>query len=136
MLGRKLLHLPDTVKHLLDTLTRPAPGGPAPRAGNPDAIVDCAVYAGGVRHGGSAQVPFPEAARLARRRRGGFVWLGLHEPDPATMRRVAEVFGLHELLVEQALAHGHRPGVQVLDDVTRLVLRTARHVANDRLTAT
>ncbi|MFC4072168.1 magnesium and cobalt transport protein CorA [Actinoplanes subglobosus] len=123
-------------QEFLGSLTRPAGGGAAARTGNPDAIVDCAVYAGGQRHGGAAQVPFAEAARLARRRRGAFVWLGLHEPDLATMAPVAEVFGLHELLVEQAVAGGHRPGVQTLGDVTRLVLRTARYVEHDRLTAT
>ena len=133
---RARIRLPGAVRHLLTGFTRPATGGPLPRGGNPDAIVDCAVYAGGLRHGGGAQVPFPEAARLARRRRGAFVWLGLHEPDLATMRPVAEVFGLHDLLVEQAVAGGHRPGVEVLGEVTRLVLRTARYVEHDRLTAT
>ncbi|MEV4281973.1 magnesium and cobalt transport protein CorA [Actinoplanes xinjiangensis] len=133
--GRRRL-LPGAVKEFLTALTRPAEPGAGPRSGNPDAIVDCAVYTGGRRHGGTAQVPFADAARVARRRRDAFVWLGLHEPDLATMRPVAEVFGLHELLVEQAVAGGHRPGVQTLGDVTRLVLRTARYVEHDRLTAT
>jgi magnesium transporter len=137
---RRLLPLPDlpgAVKSFIGTITRPGVPGPAPRNGNPDAVVDCAVYAGGLRHGGAKQVPYPEAARLARRRHGAFVWLGLHEPDLATMRPVAEVFGLHELLVDQAVSGGgHRPGVETLDDVTRLVLRTARYVEHDRLTAT
>jgi magnesium transporter len=128
--------IPGVVQEFLGALARPAGGGATPRTGNPDAIVDCAVYAGGLRHGGAAQVPFAEAARLARRRRGAFVWLGLHEPDLATMHPVAEVFGLHELLVEQAVAGGHRPGVHTLGDVTRVVLRTARYVEHDRLTAT
>ncbi|BEL09588.1 magnesium/cobalt transporter CorA [Actinoplanes sichuanensis] len=123
-------------QEFLGTITRRPDGEKATRAGNPDAIVDCAVYAGGLRHGGAAQVSFTDAARLARRRRGAFVWLGLHEPDLATMRPVAEVFGLHDLLVEQAVAGGHRPGVQTLGEVTRLVLRTARYVEHDRLTAT
>lgn len=80
-------------------------------------------------------MPYSEAARLARRR-GSFVWLGLHEPDRATMNAVAEVFGLHELLVEQAVSGGHRPGVETVGEVTRLVLRTARYVEHDQLTAT
>ncbi|MEU4624520.1 magnesium and cobalt transport protein CorA [Actinoplanes sp. NPDC023801] len=138
---RRLLPLPDlpgAVKQFLGAIARPGlPAGPARRPGNPDAVVDCAVYAGGLRHGGAAQLPYPEAARLAQRRRGAFVWLGLHEPDLATMRPVAEVFDLHELLVDQAVSGGgHRPGVETLGDVTRLVLRTARYVEHDRLTAT
>lgn len=128
--------LPGALRHLVGSLVRPAAQVPAQRAGDPGSIVDCAVYASGQRHGGPAQVPVAEAARLARRRRGSFVWLGLHEPDLATMRPVAEVFGLHDLLVEQAVAGGHRPGVETLGEVTRLVLRTARYVEHDRLTAT
>ncbi|MEV0895819.1 magnesium and cobalt transport protein CorA [Actinoplanes sp. NPDC049802] len=133
----RLGDLPHAIGRLLDSIARPVPvTGPAPRAGNPDAVVDCAVYTGGLRHGGAAPIPYPEAARQARRRRGAFLWLGLHEPDLATMGPVAEVFGLHELLVEQAVSGGHRPGVQTLGDVTRLVLRTARYVEHDQLTET
>ncbi|MEU4419349.1 magnesium and cobalt transport protein CorA [Actinoplanes sp. NPDC024001] len=126
--------LPSAISRLLENLTRPEAPPPAGRHGNPDAVVDCAVYTNGARRG-AGQMPYPEAARLARRR-GSFVWLGLHEPDRATMAAVADVFGLHELLVEQAVSGGHRPGVETLGEVTRLVLRTARYVEHDQLTAT
>jgi magnesium transporter len=49
---------------------------------------------------------------------------------------VAEVFGLHELTVEQTLVGGNRPAVESIGDVTRLVLRTARYVEHEELTAT
>jgi magnesium transporter len=101
---------------------------------NPDAVVDCGVYAAGVRRPGS--VHYGEAARAVRRQRGAFVWLGLHEPDRATMRVVAELFGLHELVVDQTVDGGHRPAVERLGEVTRLVLRTARYVEHEQLTAT
>ncbi|GIF15399.1 magnesium transporter [Actinoplanes teichomyceticus] len=132
--------LPGPFRTLLDGLVRRpvAPGPVAPR-GNMGAVVDCAVYAGGMRRsapGQPRQVPFPEAARLARRHRDAFVWLGLHEPDRPTMDLVAEVFGVHELFAERAAEGGHRPGVEVAGDVTRLVLRTARYVEHDRLTDT
>jgi magnesium transporter len=116
--------------------------GISPRAGrateprrrhNPDAVVDCAVYATGARRPGTAH--YAEAARHARRQRGAFLWLGLHEPDVATMRAVAEVFGLHELVVEQTVEGGHRPALETIGEVTRLVLRTARYVDHDELTA-
>jgi magnesium transporter len=51
------------------------------------------------------------------------------------MRSVAEVFGLHELTVEQTVVGGHRPAVESIGDVTRLVLRTARYVEHEELTA-
>ncbi|GAA2859492.1 magnesium transport protein CorA [Actinoplanes cyaneus] len=131
--------LPGSFRQLLDGLIRPPHTAEAPRRGNPDAVVDCAVYAGGARRaepGQARQMPYAEAARLARRRRNAFVWLGLHEPDQLTMSAVAEVFGLHELVADQATSGGHRPGVETAGDVTRLVLRAARYVEHDRLTDT
>ncbi|AEV82137.1 magnesium transporter CorA [Actinoplanes sp. SE50] len=136
MLGRALQR---PFRQLLERLTGPPGARPALRHGNPDAVVDCAVYAGGLRRaepGQPRQMAYAEAARMARRRRNAFVWLGLHEPDRPTMDQIAEVFGLHELLVERATGGGHRPGVQTVGEVTRLVLRTARYVEHDRLTAT
>jgi magnesium transporter len=123
------------LSRLIGTLTGPRDTGPQPvRDGNPDAVVDCAVYAGGTRRSG--RVPFPDAARRVRRRGDAFVWLGLHEPDRATMRAVADAFGLHELTAEQALSGGHRPVAEMIGDVTRIVLRTARYVEHEELTET
>jgi magnesium transporter len=97
-------------------------------------VVDCAIYSGGVRRPG--EVHYADAARHARRHRDGFVWLGLHEPDAATMAAVAREFGLHELTAEQAVIGGHRPVAENIGDVTRLVLRTARYVEHEELTET
>ena len=107
---------------------------PARRRSNPDAVVDCGVYTAGARRPGP--VHYSQAARQARRQRGAFVWLGLHEPDRATMQAVAELFDLHELIVDQTVDGGHRPSVETLGEVTRLVVRTARYVEHDELTAT
>jgi magnesium transporter len=107
---------------------------PPQRRHNPDAVVDCALYSAGVRRPGA--VHYAEAGRAARRRRGTYVWLGLHEPDRATMRSIAEAFDLHELVVEQAVEAGHRPALDTTGEVTRLVMRTARYVEHDELTAT
>jgi magnesium transporter len=97
-------------------------------------VVDCAVYSHGSRRPGP--VHYPEAAKHVRRHRADFCWLGLHEPDLRTMRHVADVFGLHELTAEQAAGGGHRPDVETIGDVTRIVLRTARYVEHDELTET
>src|SRR5690348_9288282 len=100
--------LPRAIGRLIEGIApRPERAVPPPRRHNPDAVVDCAVYAAGARRPGA--IHYTEAARAARRRRGSFVWLGLHEPDRATMRSIAESFGLHELVVEQAVEPGHRP---------------------------
>ncbi|GAB1645467.1 magnesium and cobalt transport protein CorA [Krasilnikovia sp. MM14-A1259] len=121
-------------RRLLSGLVGPEPLIPAPRRPNPSAVVDCAVYVDGVRRPGRPH--YSDARRQARRHRGGFVWLGLHEPDEATMTSIATAFRLHELTVGQAVAAGHRPAVESIGDVTRLVLRTARYVEHDELTAT
>ncbi|BFU46571.1 magnesium and cobalt transport protein CorA [Krasilnikovia sp. MM14-A1004] len=113
---------------------RQEPRIPAPRRANPAAVIDCAVYVDGVRRPGRPH--YSDARRQARRHRGGFVWLGLHEPDETLMTSIAETFGLHELTVGQAVAAGHRPAVEVTGGVTRLVLRTAAYVEHDELTAT
>ena len=107
--------LPRTLGRLIEGLTRPDRRLPAVRRGNPDAVVDCAVYLQGARRAG--RVDYVEAARQARRNRGAFVWLGLHEPDHATLLCVADAFGLHELTVEQAAVGGHRPVAETIGDV-------------------
>jgi magnesium transporter len=126
--------LPRRLGRLIESLTRPDHRPPATRRGNPDAVVDCAVYLQGARRPGP--VDYVEAARQARRHRSAFVWLGLHEPDRATLLSIAHAFGLHELTVEQAAVGGHRPVAEMTGDVARLVLRTARYVEHEELTAT
>jgi magnesium transporter len=121
---------------LVETLVGAAPRQRSPerRRHNPDSVIDCAVYSRGARQAGS--VHFTAAAHEVRRRGDAFVWLGLHEPDAPTMRQIAEAFGLHELTVEQALTGGHRPVVESIGDVTRIVMRTASYVEHEELTET
>jgi magnesium transporter len=128
--------VPKPLGRLFESLTRPAQDTAeyGRRGGSADAVVDCAVYTRGARKPGTAE--FAAAAREVRHRRDAFVWLGLHEPDRATMRRVAAEFGLHELTAEQAAFSGHRPAVESIGDVTRIVLRTARYVEHEELTET
>ncbi len=88
-------------------------------------IVDCAHYQDG-RRTDEAGVALEEVA--ARRAAGGFVWLGLFEPDKAELDHVSEVFGLHELAVEDALSEHMRPKIERYDgDIQLVILRTARY---------
>jgi magnesium transporter len=57
---------------------------------------------------------------------GHFVWIGLHEPDAALLRRLQAEFGLHDLAVEDALRAHQRPKVERYGDSLFVVLRTAR----------
>ncbi|MET0422279.1 MAG: magnesium and cobalt transport protein CorA [Actinoplanes sp.] len=127
--------LPRALGRLIEGINpRSAPGAPTPRRHNPDAVVDCAVYTAGERRQG--RLHWSEAARLARRQRGSCLWLGLHDPDRVIMSQIADTFGLHELIVDQTTTDGHRPALETIGEVTRLVLRTARYVEHDELTAT
>jgi hypothetical protein len=55
---------------------------------------------------------------------GEFVSLGLHEPDDAEMARVAEIFSLHRLAVEDSLHPVQRPKLEKYGDMVFLVLKT------------
>src|SRR5512142_1654466 len=88
-------------------------------------IVDCAHYLDGKRCG-EGVVPLQEAA--ARCAEGGFVWLGLFEPDERELAQVRDTFGLHELAVEDAQNLHMRPKIEHYDpDVQLVILRTARY---------
>jgi magnesium transporter len=118
----------------------PAPRAPRPpgrrrtkpqTAGSADAIVGCAVYAQGKR----VDVR-PEEARQVARERGGFVWLGLHEPTEEALTAVGAHYGLHPLAVEDAVYAHQRPKLERYDHSLFMVLKTARYVEHEELTST
>jgi magnesium transporter len=114
---------------------RPRPAGapavtPAERSGG-EFIIDCAVYLDGVRQ---APVASDDALRVATEQ-GGFVWLGLYEPTEAELESIAAVYGLHPLAVEDAVEAHQRPKLDNYDDSLFMVLKTARYVEHDELTA-
>ncbi|MDH6216918.1 magnesium/cobalt transporter CorA [Streptomyces pseudovenezuelae] len=83
-------------------------------------IVDCGIYRDGQRTDGPAD--FSDALAEARAR-GGFVWIGLHEPSEQEFELVTQEFGLHPLAVEDALTAHQRPKLEVYDDSLFLVLK-------------
>src|SRR4051795_1143827 len=90
-------------------------------------IVDCAHYRDGLRqHEGKMA---PEEAALICKQDPGFVWLGMVEPSEEELVHVQDIFGLHELAVEDAQNFHLRPKVESYEgDVSFVVLRTARYV--------
>src|SRR5215470_5247395 len=96
-----------------------------PTRRSPEMIVDCAYYLDGHRSD-TGPMSLQEAA--ARSGQGGFVWLGLFEPDAAELAQVRDLFGLHELAVEDAQNMHMRPKIDSYDkDVQLIILRTARY---------
>jgi magnesium transporter len=89
-------------------------------------LVDCGVYVGGIRRAGRCD---PSAIEDVRRDGAGFVWLGVHDPDPDELAELAERFDLHPLAVEDALYAEHqRPKLDRYEDTLFAVLKTVRYV--------
>jgi magnesium transporter len=88
-------------------------------------VVDCAVYVDGARLPG--RFTHDRALAEVRRRGEGFVWIGLHEPDEEQITGIADVFGLHELAVEDAVHAHQRPKLERYDDTLFMVLKTVKY---------
>jgi magnesium transporter len=92
-------------------------------------LVDSGFYRDGKRIGDLPIADIGEAIKRA----GTFVWLGLHEPDDATLRVIQQALGLHELAIEDAHCAHQRPKIESYGDSLFIVLKTAqlqaRHVA-------
>ncbi|MEE3848744.1 magnesium and cobalt transport protein CorA [Gordonia sp. LSe1-13] len=95
------------------------------------AVVDCAVYIDGHRQAG--HISYVDALQQVRSTGKGFVWLGLHSPDDEQMEGVGRTFGLHELVVEDAVNAHQRPKLEVYDDTQFLVLRTVKYVEHESI---
>jgi magnesium transporter len=90
-------------------------------------IIDCAHYKDGARQHEEALTP-EQAAEIARGAGSGeFVWIGLHEPQPGDVKRLQELFNLHELAVEDAQVAHQRPKIEDYEDAYFIVLRTAHY---------
>jgi magnesium transporter len=111
---------------------RPAPLLPKLRVPISAYVVDCAVYVDGARLPG--RWSHDRALAEVRRRGEGFVWIGLHEPDAEQITGIAEVFGLHELAVEDAVHAHQRPKLERYDDVLFMVLKTVCYVGHSQPT--
>jgi magnesium transporter len=92
-------------------------------------VVDCAVYVEGERLPG--QWSPLDAITEVRRRRDGFVWIGLYEPGESQLQGIAEVFGLHELAVEDAVTAHQRPKLDRYDETLFMVLKTVRYIEHE-----
>jgi magnesium transporter len=88
-------------------------------------ILDCAHYRDGTRQN-DAPLALDEAAE--RCREDGFVWLGMHDPEPAEFAAVAERFDLPPLAVEDTMNAHQRPKLEDYEHGYFLVLHTARYL--------
>ncbi|WP_433179262.1 magnesium/cobalt transporter CorA [Actinoallomurus sp. CA-150999] len=96
------------------------------------ALIDWAAYVDGKRVDTESLADAVELVRGPEDEggepRGDFVWVGLHEPDAEELERLAEVFGLHPLAVEDAVHAHQRPKLERYDDVQFVVMKTIGYV--------
>ncbi len=111
-------------------LTRVGPIRPTLRVPVSAYVVDCAVYVDGERLPG--RWTHDGALAEVRRREEGFVWIGLHQPDEEQITSIADVFGLHELAVEDAVHAHQRPKLERYEDMLFMVLKTVCYLGHDR----
>ncbi|WP_207844124.1 magnesium and cobalt transport protein CorA [Williamsia soli] len=116
--------------HLRSSSASPKPHARVPVPAS-RAVVDCAVYVEGRRLPGLRT--FTHALDEVRSTGEGYVWVGLHSPDNRQMQGVAEAFGLHELVVEDAVETHQRPKLEQYDDILFLVLKTVKYLEHETL---
>ena len=123
---------------LFKPLARPGRGTARIAANRGSAVIDWAAYIDGER----VDTPdVADAVRLVRAphsseyatnlhtdAKSRFVWVGLHDPDAAELERLAEVFGLHPLAVEDAIHAHQRPKFERYDELQFFVMKTVGYV--------
>lgn len=90
-------------------------------------IVDCAFYEEGKRQGGD--LTYEQAAEKTKYtgKEGSFVWLGVVDPDEAELKKIAGQYGLHELVIEDAIESHQRPKAEMYGDTLLIVVKTATY---------
>ena len=94
-------------------------------------IVDSALYRDGVRVPVDCTKEDLTKIRDEASGDGDFVWVGMHEPGEEELNRVAEVFSLHPLAVEDALKAHQRPKLERYENGLFLVVKTLWYVDAD-----
>ncbi len=62
-------------------------------------MIDCAYYVNGI---GQSHLPMTLDDALARRGRGGFIWLGMFQPGDEELDQLRRAFEPHELAAQDA----------------------------------
>jgi magnesium transporter len=101
------------------------PDSPAAAPLNPPCVINCAVYAPDGRRRDIAIEAISEALSVDD---GGFVWIGLYEPDDAVLDTIQDEFGLHDLAIEDARKAHQRSKVEAYGDSLFIVANTAQVV--------
>jgi magnesium transporter len=85
-------------------------------------VVNSVAYRRGRREG---EVTLDDISEVVKED-DAFVWLGLHEPDHAMLKKVQEEFSLHDLAIEDALKAHQRPKLEEYGSTLFIALKTAQ----------
>jgi len=94
-------------------------------------IVDNALYRSGFRVDCGTETADLAGVRAMATGPEDFVWIGLHEPTEHELAAVADLYDLHPLAVEDALAAHQRPKLERYDDSLFMALKTLWYVDED-----
>ncbi len=92
---------------------------------NPPSVINSAVYG---RDGVRRDVPLDAISDVLADDDGGFVWIGLYEPDDTVLEKLQEEFGLHDLAIEDAHKAHQRPKIEAYGNSLFVVAGTAQVV--------
>lgn len=92
-------------------------------------VVNCVSYGADGKRLGAISL---DAISDVLKERGGFVWLGLHEPSEELLSKLQEEFDLHDLAIEDAHNAHQRPKIEVYGESLFIALHTAQ-ISNGRI---
>ncbi|MCQ4618850.1 magnesium and cobalt transport protein CorA [Corynebacterium sp. CCUG 59401] len=92
----------------------------------------CRVIVDGQLEPGSCH--YSTALKKVNEAESGYVWLSLREPNVEQMEKVAEEFGIHDLIVEDAVSAHQRPKVERYNNQLFLVIRTIEYRDDEEVT--
>jgi len=98
------------------------------------AIERCTVYKNG--HPVRGRFNHKEALEEVRSSGEGYVWVSLNAPDQQQMVSLSETFGVHELIVEDAVYARQRPKVERYEDQLFMVIRSIAYQDIDEVVDT
>lgn len=87
----------------------------------PHVLMNAVLYRDGRRIRGDENIAELYAETQAD---GGFVWVGIKDPEPDEFQHIAKTFGLHPLAVEDAIHAQQRPKIEDYGTLEFLVLKT------------
>jgi magnesium transporter len=88
----------------------------------PSCVINCAVYCDGGRN----DISLDQISDALAREDGGFVWVGLYEPEAPQLEKLQEEFGLHDLAIEDAQHAHQRPKIEAYGNSLFLAVHTAQ----------